>query len=290
MNVGVFHVPHPDVDPGAVASRAEQLGFDSYWLGDHTIWPVETATPYPGGPPEEGPPDYLWQLPDPFIGLARASATTSTIKLGTGVCLVGEREPILLAAQAATLDRMSGGRFLFGVGGGWNPEESAILGGDFERRWSQVKDRVAAIKVLWTDDPSEYHGEYADFPAVRCYPKPLQQPHPPVLLGSLGTPLAARRVAEWGDGWFPIVQSVAEFVAGRQEVERHAHALGRDPGSIDFSIFSLFGQWATRADCEAFAQAGCDRLVIWLDWLEHDGLMEQLESLAQELLPTGSVA
>src|SRR5689334_2570135 len=121
MNVGIFHVPQPDVDPAVVAQRVEELGFESYWLGDHTIFPAQTQTPYPGGPAGEETPEYVWMLPDPLIGLTRASATTSRIKLGTGICLIPERDPILLAVQAASLDRMCGGRFLLGVGGGWNP-------------------------------------------------------------------------------------------------------------------------------------------------------------------------
>jgi probable F420-dependent oxidoreductase len=173
-------------------------------------------------------PDFLWQLPDPLLARARAGATANRIKLGTGVCLIPERNPILTAKQVATLDDSSGGRFLLGIGAGWNPEESTILGGDFEHRWSQVKDYVAAMKVLWTEDISEYHGRYVDFPPVRCFPKPKSKPHPPILLGSINNPRALRRVAEWGDGWLPVVRSVDEFADGVQRIKAIAADIGRD--------------------------------------------------------------
>ena len=156
MKIGLMHVtPYSKADPAIVAKRAEELGFESYWVGDHTIVPVTSSIEYPGVKDGGREPDYLWQLPDPLIALARAGATTSRIKLGTGICLIPERNPILTAKQVATLDDACGGRFLFGIGAGWNPEESTILGGDFEHRWSQVKDYIAAMKVLWRDDISE---------------------------------------------------------------------------------------------------------------------------------------
>ena len=188
-------------------------------------------------------PDFLWQLPDPLLALARAGATTSRIKLGTGVCLIPERNPILTAKQVATLDDSSGGRFLLGIGAGWNPEESTILGGDFEHRWSQVKDYIAAMKVLWTEDISEYHGRYVNFPPVRCFPKPKSKPHPPILLGSVNNPRALRRVAEWGDGWLPVVRSVDEFADGVKRIKAIAAEIGRDPNALDFTAFGAEKQW-----------------------------------------------
>jgi probable F420-dependent oxidoreductase len=146
--------------------------------------------------------------------LARAGATTSRIKLGTGICLVPERNPILTAKQVATLDDACGGRFLFGIGAGWNREESTILGDDFDHRWSQVKDYIAAMKVLWLEEISEYHGRFVDFPPVRCFPKPARKPHPPILIGSVSSPHALKRVAEWGDGWLPVVSTVDQFAQG----------------------------------------------------------------------------
>jgi alkanesulfonate monooxygenase SsuD/methylene tetrahydromethanopterin reductase-like flavin-dependent oxidoreductase (luciferase family) len=175
MKIGLMHLtPYSKADPAIIAKRAEDLGFESYWVGDHTIIPITSSVQYPGARSGRVP-DFLWQLPDPLLALARAGATTSRIKLGTGVCLIAERNPLLTAKQVATLDDSSGGRVLFGIGGGWNPEESTILGGDFEHRWSQVKDYIAAMKVLWQDDISEYHGRYVNFPPVRCFPKAQEQ-------------------------------------------------------------------------------------------------------------------
>ncbi len=177
MDIGLMHVtPYSKADPAKVAKRAEELGFESYWVGDHTIVPVESSTPYPGAKHDGREPYYVSQLPDPLIALARAGATTSRIKLGTGICLVSERNPLLTAKQVATLDDACGGRFLFGIGAGWNREESTILGGDFDHRWSQVKEYIAAMKVLWHEGIAEYHGRYVDFPPVRCFPKPAHQP------------------------------------------------------------------------------------------------------------------
>lgn len=285
MDVGVVQImPNGAADPAVTAKHAEELGFESYWVADHTILPVTSSVRYPGAPPEGPEPDYLWQIPDPLIALARASAVTSRLKLGTGVCLVPERNPILLAKQIATLDDASGGRFLFGIGAGWNPEESRILGGDFEHRWSQVRDHVAAMKVLWQDDISEYHGRYVDFPPVRCFPKPARKPHPPILLGSINNPRAFKRIVEWGDGWLPLVRSIDEFAAGVKEIRALAEAVGRDPASLSFSVFGLDGQWRSRQEIEALERAGAGRVVLWLRELKRDGVLRELDDLAGKVL------
>jgi probable F420-dependent oxidoreductase len=186
------------------------------------------------------------------------------IRLGTGVCLIPKRNPILTAKQVATLDDSSGGRFLLGIGAGWNPEESTILGGDFEHRWSQVKDYVVAMKVLWTEDISEYHGRYVNFPPVRCFPKPKSKPHPPILLGSINNPRALRRVAEWGDGWLPVIRSVDEFADGVQRIKVIAVEIGRDPNALDFTAFGAEKQWRSAQEIRDFERAGANRVVLWL--------------------------
>ena len=287
MHIGIFHVsPNAGADPAVVAKRAEALGFESYWVADHTILPVAYSAPYVGAAGPHGPePDYLWQIPDPLIALARASATTHRIKLGTAICLVAERHPVLLAKQVATLDDVCGGRLLFGIGGGWNPEECTILGGDFEHRWSQIKDYVAAMKRLWTDHASEYHGRYVDFPAVRCYPKPARKPHPPILLGSINNRRAFKRVAEWGDGWIPAVQTVDEFSNGVKEISALAKAAGRDPATIDFTVFTTPGQWRTPKDVAALEQAGAGRVILWLEETKLASVLHELEALARNLGP-----
>ena len=284
MKIGLMHLtPYSKADPAIVAKRAEELGFESYWVGDHTIIPVTSSVQYPGA--RGGVvPDFLWQLPDPLLALARAGATTSRIKLGTGVCLIPERNPILTAKQVATLDDGSGGRVLFGIGGGWNPEESTILGGDFEHRWSQVKDYITAMKVLWKDDISEYHGRYVSFPPVRCYPKPRSKPHPPILIGSVNNPRALRRVAEWADGWIPALLSVTEFAEGVKRIKTIAAEIGRDPDSLDFTAFGTERQWKSAKEIRELEQAGANRVVLWLNGQDLKSILPEMEDLARVIL------
>jgi len=282
MRIGVFQVlANGAAYPAIVAKRAEDLGFESYWVPDHTILPVEYSVPYPGAEAGKGEPEYLWQIPDPIVALSRASGTTKKIGLGTGICLVPERGAILLAKQVASLDDVSGGRFLFGIGAGWNPEESKLLGGDFEHRWTQVKDAIAAMKALWTTNPSEYHGRYVDFPPVRLFPKPVRKPHPPVLLGAIQNPRSLKRVVEWADGWMPIVFSVDEFAHGVEEIRTRARAAGRDPKTIDLTVFGLEGQWQTPDEVRAFEKVGANRVILWLKELKLEPLLRELEALAK---------
>src|SRR5919198_5967996 len=183
MKIGVFVFQTDDVlDPAVLAKKAEELGFESFWVPEHPIIPVQTSSPYPGSSDGSIPESYS-RIVDPFVALARASAATQTIKLGTGICLVPERNPLLLAKEIATLDRLSGGRFLFGIGAGWLKEETEIMGGDFAHRWTQTHDAIMAMKELWTKDEAAYHGKYYNFPAVRSFPKPAQKPHPPIFIG-----------------------------------------------------------------------------------------------------------
>ena len=285
MDIGVIHVtPYSKADPAVVARHAEGLGFESYWVGDHTVVPVEPGSNYPGVRKDDQDPDIIWQIPDPFVALARAGATTSRIKLATGICLVPERNPLLTAKQVATLDDACGGRFLFGIGAGWNESECRVLGGDFEHRWTQTKDYIAAMKVLWTEDISEYHGKYVDFPPVRCFPKPARKPHPPILLASAQNPKALKRTAEWGDGWVPIVHSVEEFAEGVRVIKQKAGEFGRDPNGFDFTVFGAEGQWRSAQDVEAFRRVGANRLALWPVSQDLDGIRREMDQLAREVV------
>lgn len=197
MKMGVFFTAGEGaVDIADVARAAEGLGFGSLWVGEHVIMPVEYARVYPASATGEAP-EFAGLLSSPIVALARAAAVTERLQIGTGVCLLPLHEPIALAKDIATLDRDSGGRFLFGVGGGWLREETEILGGDFDRRWRQISDSVAAMKSLWRDDVAQHEGPYTRFPPVRMNPKPHQRPHPPVLLGG-ASPRIFDRVAAWG--------------------------------------------------------------------------------------------
>ena len=197
-------------------------------------------------------------MADPLIALARASAVTSTIKLGTSISLVPEHNPLLMAKQIATLDRMSNGRFIYGIGAGWLKEETEIMGGNFEHRWGQSREAILAMKELWTKDEAEFHGRFYDFPPVKCSPKPVQKPHPPVYLGGFAARVFQRVVA-YGDGWMPVRVTPEQVRAGRATLDELAAAAGRDPKSIRLMVYNLP---ADRDLIQRMEEAGADRVVV----------------------------
>lgn len=280
MDIGLS-VPLPayTIDPAFMARRAEELGFESIWYAEHPVVPVSSASPFPstGG---EIPETYA-HFDDPYIALARASAVTSNLKLGTGITLVPERNPLVLAKQVAALDFHSGGRFLFGIGTGWLREETEIMGGDFPRRWSQTREALDVLKALWTEDEAEYHGTYFDFPAVRCFPKPAQDPHPPIIIGG-SAPNVLKRIVAHADGWLPNRATPDEVRDARAELDRLADAAGRDPKSISISIY---GQEPDRELIEGFAAAGADRVIVRPVHVDTESEMDaQLERMAEAVL------
>lgn len=255
------------IDVADLASKAEELGFESIWTGDQPILPVVTETPIPK---EWG------DIPDPLILLARAAAVTTTLKLGTAVCVVTERHPINLAKQIASLDMYSGGRFLFGIGTGSHREEADIFGADFDHRWTQAREAVAAMKELWTQDKSEFHGKYYDFPPVYCYPKPAQTPHPPILLGS-HVPQVFKRIIDYADGWVPIGVSPERIADARKQLNTLAEAVGRDPRSIDITAFSVP---ADRDIIQKYRDAGATRVALDLPTANKEESLANLDRIA----------
>jgi probable F420-dependent oxidoreductase len=280
MNVGTSTpLPAYTIDPAFMAKKAEDLGFDSIWYAEHPAVPVQSNSPFPatGG---EIPWTYS-HFTDPYIALARASGATTKIKLGTGITLVPERNPLLLAKEIASLDRFSGGRFLFGIGTGWLREETEIMGGDFEHRWTQTREAIEVMKELWTKDEAEYHGRFYDFPPVKSFPKPLQQPHPPVILGGLAKNVL-RRVVAHADGWLPNRITPAEVEESRAKLDAMAAEAGRDPKSITISVF---GQAPDRDLVRSFLNAGADRVIVRPEHVETETEMgEQLERMAEAVL------
>ena len=279
MNVGTS-VPLPayTIDPAFMARKAEELGFESIWYAEHPILPVHSQSQFPSGGPI---PETYAHFSDPFIALARASGVTTTIKLATGITLVPERNPLLLAKEIASLDRFSGGRFLFGIGAGWNREETEIMGGDFDHRWTQVRESVAVMKELWTKDEAEFHGRYYDFPPVKCNPKPLQTPHPPVILGGMAKNVL-RRVATWGDGWMPNRITPQELEKNRAVLDTLAEELGRDPASLTITVY---GQSPDRDGVQSLLNAGADRVVVRPEHVDTEAEMgQQLERMAEAVL------
>ena len=278
MNVGVA-VPLPAylVDVGAMAGKAEALGFESFWCAEHPFIPVRSASRFPGS--EDGViPESYSHFVDPFVALARASGTTTRIKLGTGIVLVPERHPLLLAKEVSTLDHFSGGRFLFGIGAGWLREETEIMGGDFAHRWTQTRESVLAMKELWTKPEAEFHGRYYNFPPVRSYPKPAQKPHPPVILGG-GAKRVLERVVAWGDGWLPNRTTPDQLRESRATLDRLAKDAGRDPGAITISVH---GQPADRDLIRRLLDAGANRVIVRPATVKTDAEMgAELERIAK---------
>ncbi|HEU0021504.1 MAG TPA: LLM class F420-dependent oxidoreductase [Dehalococcoidia bacterium] len=279
MNVGTS-VPLPayTIDPAFMARKAEEVGFESIWYAEHPVLPVHSQSPFPSGGPI---PETYAHFADPYIALARASGVTSTIKLATGITLVPERNPLLLAKEIATLDRFSNGRFLFGIGAGWNREETEIFGGDFDHRWTQVRESVLVMKELWTREEAEYHGRYYDFPPVKCNPKPVQKPYPPIILGGMARNVL-RRVASWGDGWMPNRITPAELEKGRAMLDTLAAEMGRDPASLTITVY---GQAPNGDTVQSLLNAGADRVVVRPEHVDTEEEMgQQLERMAEAVL------
>jgi probable F420-dependent oxidoreductase len=177
-------------------------------------------------------------MADPFVSLMAAAAVTTRLKLGTGICLVIEHDPIVLAKTVATLDMLCGGRFLFGIGGGWNAEEMANHGTLFARRWQVLRERVEAMQAIWTQEEASYQGEFAHFERIISYPKPVQKPHPPILFGG-ATPQGRQRVVTYCDGWIPIDVLIDDLPAALADLRRRAEAAGRDPATLSVSVFAF---------------------------------------------------
>ena len=280
MQLGILMFPtRPPVDVAVVATKVEALGFDSLWVGEHPVMPVHSTSPFPGSADGVIPPSYSWFV-DPFVALARASAVTTTLKLGTGITLVPERNPLLLAKEVATLDYFSGGRFRFGIGAGWNREETTIMGGDFDRRWSQTRDAVEAMKVLWATEEAEYHGTYYDFPPVRSFPRPIQRPHPPIFLGGTAKHVY-QRIVEYGNGWMPTRSTPELIKQGREALNELATEAGRDPESIEILAYIAP---ADRATLQALEKAGADAAVMLLANQPESEALAELEQIAQKVL------
>ena len=262
-----------------LAERVEALGFESLFLPEHPVIPERFESEYPGGGPL---PDEYRMMVDPYVGLAAAAGATRSIRLGTSISLILERRPLLAAKAIATLDRVSHGRVVLGIGSGWLREEGDVFNVDWERRGSQMGEFVAAIKACWADEVSSFDGRYVRFPEVIVEPKPVQRPHPPILIaGELG--LAARRAAEWGNGWMPrYLWSTPEMVEdGRRRMEEAWRERGRDPDSIDIT---LFGCRRDRAEIARWADAGVTRILFVLPMEGEADTAARLERIAERVI------
>jgi probable F420-dependent oxidoreductase len=256
MKIGAFiFATDLGMQPAELARLLEDHGLESLWVPEHTHIPASRRTPYPDG---GDLPDRYTRSLDPFVALAAAAAATSRLRLGTGVCLVPQRDPIVTAKEVATLDWISHGRFLFGVGGGWNREEMRHHGTDPRTRWDLMRERIEAMKAIWTSDEAEYHGRFVDFGPIWQWPKPVQRPHPPVIVGGDG-PTTFDRVVQYGDGWIPIDRPGAVRFADRlAELRRRCEEAGRPP--VEVSVF--YPGHADEAQLEEHRRLGVDRVVL----------------------------
>jgi len=216
-----------------LARESEARGFESIWFPEHTHIPVSRRSPWPGG--ADLPKEY-WHTVDLFVAMATAAAVTTTIKVASGICLLVERDPITTAKEVASIDHLSGGRVIFGIGGGWNAEEMEHHGTPFKVRWKVLRERVAAMKKIWTEDEAAFDGTYVKFEPIWSWPKPVQKPHPPIVLGGHG-PLALKRVVDYCDGWIPIGVRAGDLKASIDDLHRVAREKGRDPRSIAISLY-----------------------------------------------------
>lgn len=258
-----------------LAPAAEQLGFESLWVAEHSHIPTSRETPWPGG--AELPKQY-WHALDPFVALTVAARASKTIRIGTGICLLAQRDPIHTAKETASLDFVSGGRFVFGVSGGWNREEMRDHGTDPAQRWKLLRERVEAIKTIWTREVAEYHGDMVDFGPMWSFPKPVQKPHPPIILGGSG-PKVLERVVRYGDGWMPNRGQVAERIP---ELQRLAQAAGRGP--IPVTAYPK----EDPGEIERLGEAGVERLIYYIPPDGRDAALRKLEQLGELIRPHAS--
>ena len=278
MQHGVFiFATDQAMDVVALARAVEDRGFECLFVPEHVHMPIDRDTPFPLTPDGSLPEEYR-RIHDPFVALGAAAGATAELKLGTGICLVTEHEPIALAKQIASLDLISGGRFLFGIGAGWLAEEMEPLGVRFADRWKVTDQRIAAMKQMWTQDEAEYRSEFVDIPKTAVIPKPVQQPHPPILLGA-GSKWARQRVVDYCDGWLPNVPAPRFVERGIQDIQSRAAEAGRDFDSISINVFG--------ADPEAkseYERMGVDRCIHRLPHAGADEVIPELDRLAKLVL------
>jgi probable F420-dependent oxidoreductase len=261
--------------PGELGQALEERGFESVWAPEHSHIPLSRKTPFPGA---GDLPKKYYDAMDPFVTLTVAAMATKTLKVGTGICLVAQRDPIQTAKLVASIDTVSGGRFLFGIGNGWNQDEMENHGTVFESRHKLARENVEAMKAIWTKSKAEYHGEFVNFDPMMAWPKPVQKPYPPVIVGG-AFPYSARRAIRYGDGWIPQAArgGYSEIADMIPEFRKMATEAGRDPKSIEITV------WFPKQDpdlMKRYMDLGVARVVFNLDSDKADKVMPVIDSLA----------
>ena len=274
MRIGVcYFATDYGIEIGELARAVEERGFESLLLPEHTHIPVSRRTPFPGG--GELPRAYS-HVHDPFVALSFAAAATRKILLGTGVCLIPQRDPIVTAKCVASLDRLSNGRFLFGIGGGWNVDEMENHGARYETRFKLMRERILAMKALWTEEEAAFHGELVNFDPVWMYPKPLQWPHPPILLGG-ASDHTLKRVVEFCDGWLPNARGGLDPAAAVARLRAAALTAGRDYSTLSISAFAAPAEESALA---RYREAGIHRALLTVPDVGHDEILRVLDRYA----------
>ena len=269
-------LPDYSIPPDEFARLPEERGFESMWMPEHIHIPASQRPQLPGG--ADLMKEY-WHSYDPFIALTAAAMVTTRLKLGTCICLIIQRDPITTAKEVASLDCLSNGRFIFGIGGGWNVQEVENHGTRFKERWRLLRERTLAMKEIWTREDAEFHGDFVNFDAIWQYPKPVQKPHPPILMGGYG-PTTFDRVIEFCDGWIPIVrfpEGGASLPKRMAELYSRAEKAGRDPASISISVV---GHGVDKAAVDLMEQAGVDRIIFRLPSVEREVVPPLLDQYA----------
>jgi probable F420-dependent oxidoreductase len=268
MKHGLFMFPtHDAIDPGSLAALAEDAGFESLFFPDHTHIPANRLSPFPGG--GELGREYFHNL-DVFVAMAAAAAATSRLLVASGICLLTQRDPIVCAKTIASLDQLSGGRIIFGVGAGWNREEMENHGTDPRTRFELLRERTEAVRAIWTQDEASYHGRFVDFDAIWSWPKPAQAPHPPILLAGNGAG-AVERVIAFADGWCPLPEpGLPERIA---ELRARASAAGREVS------VSVLGLSPDRDVLGPYEEAGAERAVFAIRPGRRDDVERQLDEV-----------
>ena len=275
MKYGVAIFPTDySIHPTALGTALEERGFESLWVAEHSHIPVSRRTPWPGG--GELPKMY-YDAMDPFVTLALAGAVTKRLKLATGICLVIQRDPIQLAKEVASLDSATGGRFLFGVGGGWNEEEMNNHGTQLAGRWKLLRERIEAMKAIWTQKQAEYHGEHVSFDPIYAWPKPAQKPHPPIHVGG-AYPGGMRRAIKYGDGWIPILGRGEDPTTLVPNFRKEAAAAGRDPDALEVSVYGCPPQ---KELVTRLRDAGVSRVVFFVPSAKDDVVLPALDTQAE---------
>jgi probable F420-dependent oxidoreductase len=277
MDIGLFIFPtDTTMQPIPLAKAAEERGFESLWFPEHSHIPSARATPWGGRENAPPLPEHYWRTHDQFVALAAAAAVTERIKLGTGITLVAQRDPLWLAKEVASLDHISGGRVLFGVGYGWNREEMAHHGVAYTERRAMLREKVLAMQRLWTEDEATFAGEHVSFAPSWSWPKPVQRPHPPILMGGSPGPRTFGDIVEFCDGWMPFAARY-DLESSFAELRRVAAANGRDPKTLELTIFAAPPR---RQALDEFAALGATRVLFGLPQGPEPDVIAKLDELA----------